>query len=239
MFGEFGRTPWDLQFQIGRIPCRVHPSFWLGALIFASPRAHLPANIVWTLFALRVLCLFVSILVHELGHALTIQWSGFPSEITLHMFGGYATYNPWRAVPTWQRVLILLAGPGAGFLLYGLTLLIHQPLLASIQNRGTQLVVADALHQLEWINLWWGIVNLLPVWPLDGGQITRAVLQARWGWYGVRQSLFISVIASGLTAVYFYHEYGGRIFATPVLLFGALCFESFQAWQGLSHRDRW
>ena len=84
--------------------------------------------------------------------------------------------------------------------------------------------------QLEYINLFWGLVNLLPIFPLDGGQIARNLMTSWWGRTGLRQSLVLSIIVSGLAAFWFYQSGGHRI-GTAVVLFGILCFESIQEYQ--------
>lgn len=239
MFGDAQRTPQDVNFQIFGIPCRIHPYFWLGALFFAFPREqNLPGNIILALLIIRAACLFVSILVHELGHAVLIRLAGFRPEVVLHAFGGLAVYHPHRAVHPATTVAILFAGPAAGFMLYGIVRLAAQWLAVSYPE-GIHPVLEDAIIQLEWINLVWGLVNLLPIFPLDGGQITRTLLESQFGRKGLRASLVLSIIASAGTALFFYQVMGQQLVSFPVFLFGLLCFESIQEYQAISHGSRW
>lgn len=236
MFGEFAPTPQDVHFRILGIPCRVHPSFWLIGALFAFPRGgDLPGNLVIGLLLCRMLCLFVSILVHELGHALLIDRAGFPTAIVLHGCGGYAIYQPNRAIRPWVSIRISLAGPAAGFLLYGIVCGIEYLLMRGhVYERlplGAVITIDDSIGQLKYINLYWGLVNLLPVYPLDGGQVTRTWLAARRGIDGVRQSLVISIIVAGAAAFWFYKESGGQLLSFPVVLFGILCYQNIQAYQ--------
>lgn len=245
MFGEFPPTPQDVHFRVFGIRCRVHPFFWLAGVFFAYPSGNvLPGNVVVLLVLSRIACLFISILVHELGHAVLIRWAGFEPEVVLHGFGGYAIYHPYRAIRTSTLVAISFAGPGAGFVLFGLVFGLETFLLGNdfvpglVPDLYTRLspvsayVLADTFRQLEYINLFWGLVNLLPVYPLDGGQIARNLMTSWWGRYGLRQSLVISIIASGLVALWFFQT-GGHRLSLPVILFGLLCFESIQAHQQL------
>ena len=179
----------------------------------------------------RIACLFVSILVHELGHAVLIRWAGFRPEIVLHGFGGYAMYQPHRSIRTPVLVAISFAGPAAGFLLYGLVRAC-EPLVAGVPGR----IVKDAVLQLEYINLFWGLVNLLPIYPLDGGQIVRTIMNSRWGFEGLRRSLVISIIAAGGAAAWFYQHEGRLSFV--VILFGMLCIESVQAYRSTGYQRR-
>jgi membrane-associated protease RseP (regulator of RpoE activity) len=84
------------------------------------------------------------------------------------------------------------------------------------------------ISMLLWVNVFWGLINLVPVYPLDGGSVTRNVLIQADPIDGVRKSLWISVIAGGLVAL------AGLIFLRSIfiaLLFGLLAFQSFQALQ--------
>ena len=82
---------------------------------------------------------------------------------------------------------------------------------------------------MKWINLWWGLVNLLPVMPLDGGQITREVIhmtRVRQPW---ELTLKTSMLVSGAVAAYFLIDQ--RFGYYPAILFGILCFYNFQMFQ--------
>ena len=111
MFGQISPTKYDLRFSLFGIPIRVHPIFWLTSALIAWDRDG--GDLRKTL--IRVLCIFVAILVHELGHALVTRRFGWNSEIVLYFFGGYATS---KRHSTWKDIAVSAAGPGAGFLLY-------------------------------------------------------------------------------------------------------------------------
>ena len=109
ILNEPPRSQYDLNFSLLGIPVRVHPLFWLVAVLLGIRGNEDPVPIlIW------VGVVFVSILVHELGHALTARWYGWEPWITLHSFGGLASYRPTFHDPT-SRIVITLAGPGAGF----------------------------------------------------------------------------------------------------------------------------
>ncbi|HYH69138.1 MAG TPA: site-2 protease family protein, partial [Urbifossiella sp.] len=113
LFAEPERTAYDLNFRLFRFPVRVHPWFWLVTLIFGSNRFH-PDHPGFILAWIAVV--FVSILVHELGHALAFRAFGVGSHVVLHSFGGLAV--PWDNLRgRGQRIVVALAGPAAGFLL--------------------------------------------------------------------------------------------------------------------------
>ena len=112
--------------------------------------------------------LFISVLVHELAHAATIGLFGFgSSHIILGGMGG-VIINQRRARP-WQDMFISLAGPFSSFALMWASQLTLANLAFARQDR--MLVVL--LPYLAWANMAWGIFNLIPVPPLDGGHATR------------------------------------------------------------------
>src|SRR5262245_43299713 len=109
MFGIPSERPGDWNFRLFGFPIRVSLWFWLMALMIGGnldPRS----AILW------VGCVFVSILVHEMGHGLVARWFGFRPRIVLYQFGGLCASDSERQTSN-QRIAILLGGPGAQFLL--------------------------------------------------------------------------------------------------------------------------
>src|SRR5579859_6601187 len=109
MLGNVAPTPFDLNFSLFGIPVRVHPLFWVVMAVLGWS-AREPK-----LIFLFVVCAFVSVLIHELGHALTAKFFGSQPHIVLYAFGGYAAHQPIWGKSTGRTILILIAGPGAGF----------------------------------------------------------------------------------------------------------------------------
>lgn len=237
-------TRYDLRFSIAGIPVSVHPLFWLLTLLLGSTGDLLMIPI-W------LLVIFVSILIHELGHALAFRRYGQRSRIVLHFAGGLTIPEPvyWGSgyanvgLSPNQHIFITLAGPGAGFLFATLIIilvnviggsvittrlfgLIPLPLNALLPFGGQVLTVM--ISMFLWVNIFWGLINLVPVYPLDGGSVTRNIMVQVNPINGVRWSLWISVIVGGLIAL------AGLIFMRSIfmaLLFGMLAFQSFQALQ--------
>jgi stage IV sporulation protein FB len=81
---------------------------------------------------------------------------------------------------------------------------------------------------LLWVNIFWGFINLLPVFPLDGGNVTRNVLLQVDPVDGVRKSLWVSVIAGALIALVAFFFLRSLYMA---VLFGFLAFQSYQSLQ--------
>jgi stage IV sporulation protein FB len=237
-------TRYDLRFSIAGIPVSVHPVFWLIALLFGSSGDLL-------LIPIWILVVFISILVHELGHALAFRRYGQGSRIVLHHAGGLTIPEPvsWGsgyanvALSPNQQIFISLAGPLAGFTMAALTIFIVTlmggsvittrlfgfiplPVNALLPFGGR--VLSVMISMLLWVNVFWGLFNLAPVYPLDGGSVTRNILIQADPVDGVRKSLWISVIAGGLLALV------GLFFFRSIfiaLLFGLLAFQSYQSLQ--------
>jgi len=226
MFCSSEPTPYDVRFGLWGIPVRVHPFFWLFAALLGWNVDDLPGTALW------IACVFVSVLVHELGHALTARQCGWRPHIVLTAFGGYAAYFPTWRISTAQRIGIIFAGPAAGFLLYSLMLALKQSLVGNgfYTPQALEIPLNFRLIQvvgfLLYINLWWSLFNLLPVYPLDGGQIMREVL-GHWRRDGVRLALQISFAVACLGAVYFLFVLRpSRTFNG--LLFASLAFDNYQ-----------
>ena len=117
LLNEPAPSPADIHFSLLRIPVRVHPMFWLMGLILGSSgfdaEQSMRPILVW------LLAMFVSVLVHEMGHALVMRALGVQPWITLYGMGGLTSHQGGRFQPLMQ-ILVSLAGPVAGFALAGI-----------------------------------------------------------------------------------------------------------------------
>lgn len=235
-------TRFDVNFSIFGIPVRVHPAFWIVGLLLGFREGDMRLTAIW------VACLFGSILIHELGHALAARHFGWPPSIILYHFGGLATFQPSWGYTRKRAILILFAGPGAGFLLYGFVLGIRLGLVAAHEGGqawATQLLVspvpkpgepafipgvAFAIVQLEWINLFWGLMNLLPVYPLDGGQICAEMLNARGSRKGLLRTHQVGMAAGACAALFFISQ--DQLFAG--LMFGGIAYDNYRKYEQIS-----
>jgi Zn-dependent protease len=204
VLAEPARTPYDLNFRLLGFRVRVHPFFWLGAGLLGGNflQVSFAAWLIW------IAVVFVSIIVHELGHAIAFRRFGRNASIVLYAFGGLAV--PDSVVGgRMRRILVSLAGPFAGFVLAGLVYGSDQ--LAHWSSKENGSLVPFFYVMLIYVNLYWGIFNLLPVFPLDGGQVASELCEARWPARGFRISLQISVWVAAAIAVYsFVCEYETR-----------------------------
>src|SRR5690349_5678678 len=110
-------TPYDLRFHVLGIPVRVHPLFWLVTVVMGwnALAEHVAFLFIW------IGCVFVSILIHELGHVWMGQAFGSDGHIVLYSFGGLAIGSN-QLEARWQRILVSFGGPLAGFVFLALVL---------------------------------------------------------------------------------------------------------------------
>ncbi|MBS0604608.1 MAG: site-2 protease family protein [Verrucomicrobia bacterium] len=213
-----------LQFR-GRIPVTIYPTFWIfAALIGYLNSLSFIGTLIW------VGIIFVSVLFHEYGHALTASLFGQSPRIELVALGGL-TYHNGQKLPFWKQFFIVLNGPLFGFLL---------AILASILLQFptfSQGMVGSILSLTRIVNIFWTVVNLLPVMPLDGGQLLRIILERIFGLKGFKYSIATSMVIALAISVFF--------FVTQAFLIGALFFllafqsyDTFRRTRHLSENDR-
>jgi len=220
-------TNYDLNFRVGNIPVRVHPFFWIVTALLGATDPRPRAMFLW------IVAVFVSILVHELGHAFVIRRYGWRPWITLHGFGGLASYQPTHS-PPWSQTLIALAGPAAGFLLGGAIVVALAVAGVGVRFFGYQITSGDQIlpegayqfvFDMLQINLFWGLVNLLPIVPLDGSRVTQEVLGRVRPHDGLQISLWLSVFCAAGMAVVGLARFNSLYIA---LMFGYLAYTSYQ-----------
>ncbi len=166
-------TPYDLNFSLFRIPIRVHPLFWLGSFIFAFGWA---VPFQTTAIPLFMAVIFLSILIHELGHGLTGRYFGGFARITFAICYGLCETDSGRHTRL-QRILVILGGPMAGLVFGGLLwFLARAGMFAWVYPFD---LLASGLNLLILINIFWSLINLIPIYPLDGGQLLGELLSYR------------------------------------------------------------
>ena len=215
MLSEPPPSQGDVHFRVLGIPVRIHPFFWIITLIIAMQGDSAPPAEVLS----WIVAVFVSILIHEMGHALVQRHFGGRPRIVLHGMGGLAICGDCDR-STRSQILISLAGPFAGFLFAALILILvrvagHQVGCALGNQEFASSIIKEPilgltfywerfhsshLNGMIWnllfINIVWGAVNLLPIYPLDGGHISRELCQLRHPRDGMILSLRISMFAA-------------------------------------------
>ena len=254
MLGMPATTPFDLNFRLLGIPVRVNPFFWVMAAVLGWESHDGWEVLIW------IAIVFVSILVHEFGHGLTARALS-PQRPTIVLYGmGGLCFSEREERSPGRRLAVILMGPGAGFLLFALVAavgtaligitplgllgitplhLVHQP-----PSWVTQPVLVG-YHDLIWINLFWGLFNLFPLYPLDGGQAAQALLSMQDRRRAMRRTHILSMITAAILAVLAYQWLKSTFTALFVAYLGLINFQLLQAAQyqgqddGLDDDDWW
>ncbi len=245
-FSEPPPSPWDVHFRVLGIPVRIHPWFWVAAIVLVGQGLMDAKNVQQIALILLpwTAAFLIGILVHELGHAFAMRAYGRTPRITLYGFGGltssgYEGLYVSRGFTTLGQILISAAGPAAGFLSAAVVMLVYWFAGGEVDftlggRYGLSIGISAIGPPVVWqfvggllvISVYWGLVNLLPVYPLDGGQIARELLLKLNPRNGIYQSLVLSVIVAGGLAVI------GLVLWRDVfvaMLFGFLAYSSYTA----------
>jgi membrane-associated protease RseP (regulator of RpoE activity) len=210
-------VPGSWQFRLFNIPVRVHFSFLLLALLLGLGVGNL------ILFLLWVAIVFFSILLHEFGHALISRYFGRSPSIELMWSGGVTASSRYSLLSYPKEIMVSFAGPLAGFLFGGLVFLISK-LVGAIPNPYLNWFIS----QLLWVNIGWGVFNLIPIIPLDGGTIMRNLYHWFRSPYDDRTPYKISIGFGILTMIAAPLLLGrGGIYVTVVI--GLLTFNNYSA----------
>lgn len=207
-----------IQFSILGIPVRVQPWFWL-TMAFIGGGLHASNSLEIMLVLVFVFAGFLSILVHEMGHALMIRKYGLPTTITLQAFGGFASYPAGR-LGRKQSFIVTAAGPGVQFA-FGILLIVLARMIVIPEGS----LFGHFLRDLILVSIVWAVLNCLPVYPLDGGQMLDAVL----GPQKRRYVHLISAIVAALIGLAGFAFLGTILLPIFMALFAWTNWQSFQA----------
>ncbi len=226
---EPGQTPYDLKFNFLGFPCRVHPAFFILPVLFSGAFSGMFGLNTGICMLIVAAVFFISVLVHELGHTLAFRYFGIDSRIVLYWMGGLAIpgggMGSWgggrtRSLKPNEQIIVSLAGPVAGLLLALFFTAVLVVLTGEVfiqwlgpfpvpwekSAEGTVLLDVPPLHMFIRvsiiINIILNIFNLLPVFPLDGGQIARQLFVKADPWAGVRKSVILSMCVAVFVALY-------------------------------------
>jgi Zn-dependent protease len=209
--------------SIGKTSIDVDFSFFILVGLFVVLNYDESRGVQYALIWIPIL--FLSVLIHELSHAAAIALLGFgSSSIVLGGMGGHTANESMRRARPWQGVVISVAGPAASFALMFLSTLIW---------RGTTIGHTDKMLQVflplsALANLWWGIFNLIPVPPLDGGHATRDFFRM----FLSERTAFVIAIWIAIVvgaAVTIYGLFNRQLFLT--IYIGWFSYLAWQQWQ--------
>ena len=208
-----------MKFNLFGFPIRVEFSFLIILVLLGQGEINAGRTDV---FLYKSLIIFISILIHELGHALCFRRFKIESSITLHSFGGHCIPRGGM-LKHLQNMQVSLAGPLAGFVLALVCFAADRILVLGAQN----VLAAELLTYIYWVNIGWGVFNLLPLLPMDGAQALRSFLKH----FRIKRaegiSFFFSFLMLGAFAML--ALYTQSIF--NVILVGMFAYENYQMWE--------
>jgi len=316
LLGEPARTPYDLHFRLLGFPIRIHPAFWVVALLMGFYGGD---NEPLTVLAFMVAVL-VSIIVHELGHALMFRRYRIESHVVLYHFGGLAVPDSMDSVAgygrssRYQQLMVSIAGPLAQLLLAMVVILglrlggytdgvvsrylpfhytadpikgpsffdrqaerenaydgenIVPDRIQGISERDKRALAgcdADAdgeisrvelsrielayylpnepaanfVFSLVFVSIFWALLNLMPVYPLDGGQIARELFQLSGTSAAIEKSLMLSIATGGILGVLGFRAQQPMV-AFMFLMLAWSSFQTLQRYRGMGggYRGGW
>ncbi len=211
-------------FRFRGIAVSVHWSWFLVALYELQTRHGLYRSPVWNVY--EYLALFGIVLLHEFGHSLACRQTGGQADtIVLWPLGGVAFVNPPQRAGA--QLWSIAAGPLVNVALLplfaGLNALAH-----SGHWRDTAPDFVRFLGEVAWINRGLLIFNILPIYPLDGGQILRSLL---WFPFGRARSLLVATSLGFLGVAYLGWQavqQGSLWFGVLAYFMGTQCLNGFR-----------
>jgi stage IV sporulation protein FB len=179
-----------IRFTLFGIPVEIQPWFWVILALLGSSFGQVGGTANEALsVALFVIAGAISILVHELGHAVTGQMFKARPFIVLHGFGGFAAF-PGARFTRMQSFIVTAAGPLVQLIL-GAIVLAAWFFLPDLSEAFRSFVMDLAI-----VSLFWALLNLIPVFPLDGGQMMAAALGPQRRKLCLQLSIAVAVTAS-------------------------------------------
>ena len=180
-----------LSFRLGPFPVTVYPWFFLSAVLLGGD-----FGFGWKMAA-WIFVVFLSVLVHELGHALVGRAFGGHPEIHLQAFGGVTVPQFARRPGPGRQFVLSVAGPVFGLLLGAAAYAIVRTFPPAAGSP-----VDWTMRQFMRVSILWAVFNLVPILPLDGGQMMLAAIEGVRRRPSVALASWISVaIAVGMAGV--------------------------------------
>ena len=181
----------------------------------------------WAGLIIWVVVVFQGILMHELGHALVGRAFGRQPRIELVALGGLTWWEQHEPMSPGRSLLVSAAGPAVGIFIGSLALVLMDTLRVPDPS-----LARYAFRSLIYVNLGWGLLNLLPVLPLDGGNIVASLMELVAPSRGRLLACYVSFAVIGLL---FALTVTLKQYPATILLF-LLAFSTYQAFRGERQR---
>ena len=182
-----------VRFHLLGFQVQIRPGFWLVALLLVAA-----VQAPWSTRLMLIAVVLLSLLVHELGHALAARRAGQQPSIIIHAFGGVTSWLAAKPITRRRAIGIALAGPGAGLILAVVSLIAVTQLPEHWLSVARPVAPRDVLMALVEVNGFWSLVNLLPVLPFDGGQVLALALGQERRLLAATISMVAGLVAAAL-----------------------------------------
>lgn len=205
-------TTADIRVKICGVPLWIHPLFWLSVAALGIRYYADPEGGSLGYFTFWILAVLGSVLLHTFCQAFVGRLFGMRGEIVLYGLGSLIL-GVDKLSRCWRRVIVLLVGPMVQFVLLGCIwgLATFVPFPATLINWGWQTPIATGAEILVRINLAWGLLNILPIWPLVGGRIALDVGDSLLGRKGRTAAMVLSLIVTATLSVWVVFEMSWRM----------------------------
>ena len=231
-----------INFRLFGFPIQIQWMFWLICLFLGASAARTPGRDGLILLAMWIGVVLISILWHELGHGWAMKrYGGQNVNIVLHGFGGEC-----RGLGRWTRtqdMIISFAGPLFSIILGAVvTAVFFKIAWVNIQGNlnlipfvnlpidntnliGQNKYLVEFVGAMIWVNFGWAVLNLFPIYPLDGGQIFNAYMANK------KPSIvpIVGMVCAAALAIFGLVKLGSIWMA---FLFGLLAYQNWQRSQG-------
>ncbi len=216
------KSLFDRSLKLGKvfgIPVSIHWTFTLLLIWIFGSSIYRGASIETALWSVvYVLILFLCVFLHELGHALMAKKYGIITRsIVLLPIGGVASLEKIPSEPK-QEIAVALAGPAVNVVislgLFVYHLIVGFPTIDA--EAGFQLQASNMPFMVMVANIFLGVFNLLPAFPMDGGRVLRAILAIRMN----RERATAAAVRVATFFAILFALYG--LFNNPFLVFIAL-----------------
>ncbi len=222
---------WDLRARLWGTEIRIRPIFWASSVLFGIVFYRDPQFGGVSMFGTWLFTAVLSFLIHEAGHILAARLLRVPMRIVLSGLGGHV--HGLDDIKRWKRVLILLCGSPANLAFLGVLWGVTKMPLAPHWRAS----LAPVLMLLMWVNAFWALLNVLPLWPFDGGRVAVEIGEALFGSRGrtaaLLLSLAISMTMSFTVAVWGFLVLGDRFdprFIVHLLFLGVQLLYCYLLW---------
>ncbi len=221
-----------LELRIWGIPVRIHWLFFLtGVLVWQGLQG---PEVGMATLPIALLIVLQAVLMHELGHALVGRAFGLEPQIELMLLMGQTSWPSGRALSPGKSMLVSFAGPLVGIVLGGVALVAAlatmdlEALTTAVEAGRTPSLRQWTVTTFVYVNLVWSFYNLVPVMPLDGGNIMASFFQLFSREHGQRWARYVSLVFLALLLVLAI-SVGAIFLAAFIVMFAFLNVQALRA----------